>query len=181
MTDGAATLMTGKDLVWKGGAFSIYDSRWQAPGFGRSTVHRTIVEHPSVVGMVAVRDGRMALVRQFRQIVGKEILELPAGRIEPSEHPEDAARRELQEEIGMRPGRLEQVAEFYASPGYTTERVHLFYCSMLEPLPLPADDEEHIEVMWVDFDEAAGLVATGGIEDAKSILGIYIVRALLGL
>ncbi|MEE9278236.1 MAG: NUDIX hydrolase [Dehalococcoidia bacterium] len=132
---------------------------------------REVVEHrPSVVVLALDEDGRIAFVRQWRTPAGGVLLELPAGVIEPDERPEAAAARELQEEVGLKPGALERVHGFYAAPGWATEYLHGFIARDCEPSPLPADSDERVVVEFYTLGEAMRLVADGEIKDAKSIL-----------
>jgi len=86
---------------------------------------REVVEHGECVAVVAVDgDDNIILVSQYRQPIDKEILEIPAGGIDPGETPEDAVRRELQEEIGYLPEKVERLGGFYSVPGYGTEYLH---------------------------------------------------------
>jgi ADP-ribose diphosphatase len=113
-------------------------------------------------------------VRQFRHAVRKELLELPAGSIDPGETPEEAATRELREETGCKPGNLENLGGFYAAPGYCTEYLHFFRATQLEKSPLTAEDTDEIEVVPVSPSEVPGLVGSGKICDAKTIAGFRI-------
>jgi ADP-ribose pyrophosphatase len=78
-------------------------------------------------------EGKLLLVTQYRHAAGKRLLELPAGTLEPGEPPLDAVARELQEEVGQLPGKIESIGGFYVAPGYTTEYIHLFICSNSNP------------------------------------------------
>ena len=82
-------------------------------------------------------DGGIFLVKQYRHAVDEEIYEIPAGLVEEGESPEETAARELQEEIGRRPGRMERIAELYSSPGFTTEKITMFYATELSDSKLP--------------------------------------------
>ena len=98
-----------------------------------STRLREIVEHAPGAAVVAVdADGQVLLVRQPRPAVGTRLLELPAGLVDPGEEPIDTARRELQEETGFTAGHLELLAQFYTSPGFSTELLHIFVAAGLE-------------------------------------------------
>ena len=89
-------------------------------------------------------NGDVILVRQYRKPAEQDLLEIPAGGIEPGEQPDEAARRELQEETGFTPRRLEHLATFYTTPGFSTERMHLFVATGLDARRLPPDDDEDI-------------------------------------
>jgi ADP-ribose pyrophosphatase len=134
---------------------------------------RETLRHPGAVAMVPVlHDGRLALVTQYRHAAGRRLLEVPAGTLERGEEPSAAVERELREEIGMRPGRVESLGGLFVAPGYTTEYIHLFVCSGLVEARLDGDVDEDIEVEFRSLEEALAAVDTGEIADAKSVIGI---------
>lgn len=134
---------------------------------------REIVEHSDCIAVVAVdNEDRVLLVRQFRKPVEEEILEIPAGGIEPGETPAQAVRRELQEETGLFPNTLEELGGFYSAPGYCTEYLHLYLATNLIPKPLEAEDTHEIELVKVPLSEVLALINSGEIRDAKSIAGL---------
>ncbi len=140
---------------------------------GGVIAHRETIRHPGAVCMVPVDDnGNLLLVTQYRHAAGRRLLEIPAGTLEPGEQPLTAVSRELQEEIGHRPGRIEPLGGFFVAPGYTTEYIHLYVCSQLEPARLAADDDEDIEVEIRTPAEALAAIESGEICDAKSVIGI---------
>jgi ADP-ribose pyrophosphatase len=160
--------------VYQGRAVGLRMDEVEMPS-GRRTA-REVVEHPDAVVAVPLdNEGRVFLVRQFRQAVDRHLLELPAGGIEPGEAPEACVVRELREELGMRPGRVERLGGFYSAPGFCTEYLHLFLARDLKPDRLPAEDAEVIEVVRVALKEILRLIASGEIEDAKSIAGLLLV------
>jgi len=139
---------------------------------GRQTT-REIVEHESCVAIVALDDAdNVLLVRQFRKPVEKELLEIPAGGIDPGESPEDAVRREMREETGFLPRRVQRLGGFYSSPGFCTEYLYLYLASDLVAKPLKAEDTENITLVRVALSEVPELIASGAICDAKSIAGL---------
>lgn len=134
---------------------------------------REVVEHSDCVAVVPVDEqGNIILVRQFRHAVDRFLLEVPAGGIDPGEQPIDSVRRELQEEIGYFPQKLEKLGGFYATPGYGTEYLHCFVASDLVPARLVAEDTGDIELVRLSLSEIARLVASGEICDAKSIAAL---------
>ncbi len=135
---------------------------------------REVVEHSECVAVVAVDgDDNIILVSQYRQPIDKEILEIPAGGIDPGETPEDAVRRELQEEIGYLPGKVDRLGGFYSVPGYGTEYLHLFLATELAPSRLQAEDTDSITVVPVSLADMPELIESGQVCDAKSIAGLY--------
>jgi ADP-ribose pyrophosphatase len=137
------------------------------------------VSHPGAVGIVPLlEDGRVVMVRQYRHAVGGVLLEIPAGKLDTGESPEDTARRELAEEVGLKAGEMLKLAEFYNSPGYSDEYFHLFLARELSPEPGEPEADEFLEVEKIPLEEAARMISNGEIRDAKSIIGISL--AFLG-
>jgi ADP-ribose pyrophosphatase len=134
---------------------------------------REVVEHSDCVAVVALDEqGNILLVRQFRHAVDRFLLEIPAGGIDPGEEPLDSVRRELQEEIGYFPHKIDNLVGFYATPGYGTEYLHCFVATDLVPARLVAEDTDDIELVRVSPDEIPRLIASGQICDAKSIAAL---------
>ncbi len=136
---------------------------------------REIVEHRGAVALVALDDGgKLLLVRQFRKAVERVLLEIPAGTLEEGEIPLECARRELREETGYRAEAFEHLMSFYPSPGILTERLDIFLAQGLVWDPLPAPEDEAIELARLSLAEARELVKAGQICDAKSMIGILL-------
>jgi len=157
--------------VFEGRALKLRIDSVRLPS-GKETT-REIVEHENCVAIVALDDAdNILLVKQFRKPVEKELLEIPAGGIDPGESPEDAVRREMREETGFLPRDVKKLGGFYSSPGFCTEYLYLYLASDLEPKPLKAEDSENITLVRVPLKEIPGLIASGAICDAKSIAGL---------
>jgi ADP-ribose pyrophosphatase len=139
---------------------------------GRETT-REIVEHEDCVAIVALDDAdNILLVKQFRKPVEKELLEIPAGGIDPGESPEDTVRREMREETGFLPQKVEKLGGFYSTPGFCTEYLYLYLATDLVPKPLKAEDTDGITLVRAPLAEIPGLISSGAICDAKSIAGL---------
>jgi len=139
---------------------------------GRDTT-REIVEHSDCVAIIAVdADDNILLVNQFRKPVEKELLEIPAGGIDPGEDPETTVCRELREETGYLPRKVERLGGFYSTPGYCTEYLHLYLATDLIPSQLYAEDTESIRLVRVPLSQIPGLITSDRICDAKSIAGL---------
>jgi ADP-ribose pyrophosphatase len=144
-------------------------------------IHKTwdIILHPGAVAIVALtKEGDLILVQQWRRAIGKVTLEIPAGVIDPGEKPEETAQRELQEEIGQKPGQLTYLGAFYSSPGVYTEKVHLFAARDLTPSQLQGEDTDEIDIKVVPYMAALKMIEDGTICDAKTALGILMVGRL---
>jgi ADP-ribose pyrophosphatase len=141
---------------------------------------REIVEHPGAVGVLAWDGERLALVRQWRHAVGDELLEIPAGTLEPDEEPEATARRELAEEVGVRAEHWERGPSFFTAPGFCTERLTLFLATGLAADDAAAPLDEHIERVWLTLEQALGAIDQAQVTDAKSLAGIWWLARRLG-
>ena len=149
-------------------------------------VDREVVERPGAVGVVPITpQGRVLLLHQYRQPVGRPLIELPAGLLDVAgEAPVDAAQRELIEELGMRAGVLDQLTVFWNSAGWTDERTHLYLGRELQPAEPSGDfvahaEELHLEVVSLALDDAISAVHDGEITDAKTVIGLELAYARL--
>jgi len=148
---------------------------------GTSAVREKIT-HPGAVAIVPLdADGNVLMVRQYRLAADQVMLEIPAGTLELGEDPAVCAVRELQEETGYRPGKLEAVGGIFAAPGYTTEFIHLFFATDLIESRLPGDADEFIEVERVPLSQAIAWVMDGTLIDGKSVSGLLKVARKLGV
>src|SRR5205085_12052196 len=148
-----------------------------------STFRRDLVHHPGAVSIVPVDDDRsVLLVRQYRAAIDRDLLEIPAGKRDvEGEAPELTARRELEEEVGMRAGRLERLAEFFNTPGFCDEYHYVFMALDLEACStsLQGIEEQHMTVEKIALDDVPAMIAAGTIQDAKTIIGLALAREAL--
>jgi ADP-ribose pyrophosphatase len=157
--------------LFKGRAFNIRIDTVITADKREST--REIVEHCACIAVIAVdANGDILLVRQYRKAIEKELLEIPAGGIDPGEDPETAVKRELQEEIGYLPGRVEQLGGFYSSPGFCTEYLYLFLATDLKPSRLYAEDTPGIETVRIKPQQIRSMIKSAEICDSKSVAGL---------
>ena len=121
-------------------------------------------------------DGRVVLVRQYRHPAGRELLEIPAGVVEPGETPEDCIARELVEETGYEAADIRPLLEFYPSPGIVSERIHVFIARALTHRGDAQEEDEGITVVETEFEEALRMVRYGEITDAKTVIALLAAR-----
>ncbi len=141
--------------------------------------HYEIVEHKPAVAVIALREGRMLFVRQPRPAVGLAPLEIPAGLIEPGEDPLEAAKRELAEETGLT-GELSFLFSYYVSPGFTDEKTYVFLAQDLRPAQAEPDEDEAIQVVWLEPEEALRLHQRGEAAfSATGLVGVLYYYAFL--
>ncbi len=139
---------------------------------------REVVEHvDSAAAVPLLEDGRVVMVEQWRYPVGRALLEIPAGILEPGEEPAEAMRRELTEEIGYAAGRLELLLSVYLAPGYCQELIHIFLAQDLQPAEATPDDDEILRVNKMPFEDAVAACLRGELTDAKTVVGLLAVVA----
>jgi len=141
---------------------------------------REVVEHRAAVCVLPITVSSLLLVRQFRYAVGEETLEVCAGLVEEGENLEEAAAREMQEELGYLPKTLSKIGGFYVSPGFCTEFLTLFLA--MDPIPSrrPQDDDEDVRAVEVPFEKVAPLLSSGVVRDAKTFAALSWYMALVG-
>lgn len=141
---------------------------------------REIVEHPGGVAIIALTSNdSLFLVKQYRKAVEDFVLEIPAGKLELNEEPRETAIRELKEEIGMESNKLTYLSEFYTSPGYCNEKIHLYLAEDLEKGEFEPEPGEFLEVLEFKIDELIKMIEIGEIIDSKTIIGIFIAKKII--
>jgi len=139
-------------------------------------VEREVIEHPGAAVMLPLGGDRIWLVRQPREVVGEELVELPAGKLNGGEVL-DTAKRELREEIGKSAATWQHLTTFYASPGFTNEQIHAYLATDLSDDPLEAEEEERIEVVSEPLERIDDVIRS--CSDAKSLLTLLWFRAYI--
>jgi ADP-ribose pyrophosphatase len=174
-SDKPAVRVVSHRRVYDGKILSLEVDEIQEEGGAKGL--REVVRHRGSVAALPVDDdGRVALVRQYRHPVGQALWEAPAGLLEKGESPEEAIRREIEEEVGRRAGEIERLAVFYPTPGFCDEVLHLFRATRLVETPLRPDDDEILEVKWFALDEAREMLRAGEVRDAKTLIALLMER-----
>jgi ADP-ribose pyrophosphatase len=146
------------------------------PGGVRGT--REIVRQSgSVAALPVLEDGRIVLVRQYRYAVDAFVWELPAGRRDAGEAPESGARRELEEEVGLRAGSLEPLMVLWTTPGFCDEVMHLFRATQLERVPPRPEADERIEPTTFTLADALAMMQRGEIREGKTVVALLLEQA----
>ncbi len=168
-------ILVSKQSIYKG---KIFDIRIDEIREGDIKYKREIVVHKgSAVVIPVFEDGTVALVRQYRHAAGTYLLEICAGTLNAGEDPEIGARRELEEEIGVAAGKMEKLSEFYVSPGFLTEKMHLYLATELTETSQNLEADEILTVERHSLASLLEMVKNGEIEDAKTIVGITLAAA----
>ncbi len=163
-------MLKKREVVFKGRVFTVTVDEVELDG---RVLRRDVVHHPGAVAMlVRDRQGRFLFVRQYRHPAGQRLIEIPAGTLEEGESPDETALRELKEEGGIIARNLKFVTKFYVAPGYTTELIHLFYVDEFDIVENEPEEDEDIEILWIEDEEALRMVRRGEIVDAKTIIAL---------
>lgn len=169
-----------EELLLTASRFQVFRSRRQLPD-GRIRT-REVVRHPGAVVILPLVDAdHVCLIRNFRVTAGRELIELPAGTLEPPEPHADTARRELLEETGYQAATWRLLTSFYLSPGILDERMYLYLAEQLTAGAPHREPGEEIENLIVPWREALEWAETGRIEDAKTLVGLLLGARLLGV
>lgn len=162
--------------VYEGKVVSLDVDEVSEPGGVQGT--REVVRQPgSVAALPVLSDGRVVLVRQYRYAVDASVWELPAGRRDAGETPEAGARRELEEEVGLRAATLEPISTFWTTPGFCDEVMHLFRATSLEAVPARPEPDERIEQATFTLPEALAMVRRGEIREGKTLVALLLEAA----
>jgi ADP-ribose pyrophosphatase len=166
------------ETIYKGKVFDILEAEILHDDI---RYKREIVTHRGSCVIIPVfPDKTVALVRQYRYPANKFLLEIPAGTLDPNEDPMVGAARELEEEIGAVAETIEKLTEFYVSPGFLTEKMHLYLATGLTETAQRLEEDEILSIERYSFPEAFELIRTNQIEDAKSMIGIIFAGARFG-
>ena len=159
--------------IYRGHVVTLVTGEFRTPE--GEPITRDIVRHPGAVSIVPVDGSDVVLVRQYRAAVGREILEIPAGKLDiDGEPPEVAAVRELEEEVGFTTDHLVHLSSFYNSVGFSDEFSHVYLATELSEVPTDRQgpEEAHMTIERLPLADVAGAVADGRIEDAKTVIGL---------
>lgn len=173
------TQTLSSEIVFKGRVFEVRKDSIAEDGI---QYDREVITHNGSAVIVPVfDDNTIALVKQYRHAAGKFLLEVPAGSLDVDEEPEIGAARELEEEIGVVAEKLEQISEFYVSPGFLAEKMFVFLATGLTETAQNLDPDEIVVVRRLSFETAGEMIQNGQIEDAKTIIGITLAAKSLGI
>lgn len=173
--DGPRARRRSSRRIYTGKVLSLDVDEVEEPG-GVHT-RREVVRHAGSVAVLAIQDdGKIVLVRQYRYPVDAFVWELPAGRLDDGESPEQAAQRELQEEIGFKAGQLQKMAFFHTTPGFCDESMHVFRATGLVASKAQGDEDERIEVQAFTLSDLEAMIDRGEIREGKTLVAILLER-----
>jgi ADP-ribose pyrophosphatase len=154
--------------IYQGRAFTVRKDRVRLPDGGETDLD--IVEHTGAVTILPIdMGGNIWFVRQYRHAARIALLELPAGTLEPGEHPEECASREIREEIGMGTRNLQKIGTFYMAPGYSSEFMHVYLATDLYEAPLAGDIDEFLAIERIPIPQVFEMIQSGKFIDGKTL------------
>ncbi|MGN1103704.1 MAG: NUDIX hydrolase [Candidatus Coproplasma sp.] len=157
-------------LIFNGKILSLYVDSVRLPD-GREA-RRECVRHHGGACVLFVKEGKIALVKQYRYLYGKEIYEIPAGKMDEGEQPDLAAQRELKEETGYL-AEVKHLLDIYPTPGYTDEIIHIYFAENGEYVGEKLDEGEFLNCQFFAIDDVLKMIESGEICDAKTVSAVY--------
>lgn len=168
-----------RNIIYRGKVFDIIVDELEYFESKNHTI-REVVQHPGgAVVLGLLQDQRIILIKQYRYPIDKFIYELPSGKLDQGEDPKVCAIRELEEETGFKPERIELLTYIYTSPGFCTEKLYIYLAENLQKKKQNLEEGEVLSVEFKTIDEAVDMILKGEIVDAKSIAGIMIAEKIL--
>ncbi|HEX3044519.1 MAG TPA: NUDIX hydrolase [Bacillota bacterium] len=168
-----------KELIYQGKYLAYHLDHVLLPNGHTAT--REYLHHPGAIAAVPLlEDGSVILVEQFRYPIESVLLEIPAGKLEQNEAPEECVKRELREEIGYEPGRLTHLLSVWTTPGFTDEIIHLYLATDLKPAADEADPDEFLNIVRLTKPELLAHLNSGNVIDGKTSLALSMM-SLRGL
>ena len=162
-----------KEYLYNGKILSLRKDQVLLPDGNKAV--REVVEHSGGSCIVCEMNDKILLVKQFRYPYGKELYELPAGKLNEGESPEQTAIRELEEEGGVIAERVEKMFEVYPTPAYTNEIIRIYRAINVRKSTQHLDDDEFLECCWFDKDTLREMIKKGEIKDAKTLIALLAI------
>ncbi|GAB0280165.1 NUDIX hydrolase [Staphylococcus pseudintermedius] len=158
-----------KEFIYKGKIIEVEKHKVSLPN--NETAYREVVKHNGAVAICALTpDQQVILVKQYRKALEQELLEIPAGKLEPGEDRESAAMRELEEETGYKAKKLTLIGEVYGTPGFSNEKISVYFADNLVEGKVNLDEDEFVEKVLYSLDDVKKAVEARTIEDAKTFI-----------
>lgn len=168
----------GRKLMYRGSVIDVYQDDILTPA--GKVAHWDFIGHKGAAAVVAVKaDGKLVMVRQYRNALDRETIELPAGARDYIGEPTiDCARRELREETGYKAGSLEYLMTLRTTIAYCDELIDVYLATELEKTEQELDEDEVIDVVEYDIEELCDMIYNGTLQDAKTVAGIMAYKNL---
>lgn len=169
-----------RELIHKGHIIDVYTDTMEVPN--GNTAKWDFISHKGAAAIVPVnKEGKIIMVKQYRNAIEQFTLEIPAGGLNPGEDMATCAARELEEETGYRSEKIEHLFDLYTTVAFCNEKIGIFYTEDLIPSKQSLDEDEFVEVQAYSLDELVSFIFSGKIVDAKTIAAILAYKAKKGL
>lgn len=145
---------------------------------GSNSVREEIL-HCGGACAIAMDGGEIFFVSQYRLAAGRDLIEIPAGKLNEGEDPLEAAKRELIEEVGIKAEKMSLIASVYPSPGYTNELIHIYFCEAFTKTKQKLDEGEFLNVLKIPYEKAFKMIETGEINDGKTVIALLYLKNYL--
>ena len=162
-------------IAWQGTFFAVSHVQVRLPSGEEKP--REIVRHPGGAAVIAVRDGRLCLVRQYRVPQGRVTIEIPAGKRDGAETPRQTAARELEEETGYVADSLEYIASTSGMPGFSDEITRIYFAHGLHRGDSDPDSDEFVQVVWLPIDDVYQAIRADVVTDVKTVVAVMAYKA----
>ena len=159
-----------KEYLYKGKILSLRKDIALLPN--GNTAIREVVVHSGGSAILCEKDGKILLVKQFRYPYGEEIYELPAGKLNEGETPEQTAIRELEEECGLKAEKIEKMFDVYPTPAYNTEIISIYRVLEFKKTCVRLDEDEFLSSVWIEKEKLKTMIDNGEIKDAKTLIAL---------
>lgn len=159
-----------KNFIYKGKILNLRKDEVMLPN-GKGGI-REFVEHSGGSAILCEKDGKILLVKQFRYPYGQDLYEIPAGKLNAGEDPEQTAIRELEEEGGVKAKRVEKLFDVYPTPAYTNEVIRIYKAVEIEKTKAHLDEDEFLDAIWIDKNKIKDMIERGEIKDAKTLIAL---------
>lgn len=158
------------DVIYKGRILTLLKDKVSLPD-GKESV-REIIEHSGGSAVLCEKDDKILMVRQFRYAYKEEVWEIPAGKVNKGEDAKETAYRELEEEGGVKAGKMELLFTVYPSPGYTNEILRIYKATDISEGTVKLDEDEFLASCWVEKSRLSEMIKNGEIKDAKTLIAL---------
>ena len=163
------------ELLHRGRVVSVYQDKAELEN--GAVVSREVVRHSGGVTVLAIENGEVLFVRQFRYPFAENLYELPSGKLEPGEDPAACGLRELREETGYRAEKLSKLGVIYPSPGYIDEKLHIYFAECLTYEGQRLDENEFLTNIRIPYEKAIEMCLSGELKDAKTVTGLLLYHS----
>jgi len=167
------------DVVFEGKILKVRVDKVKLPN-GKKSV-REVVEHPGAVVVIPMIKDKVIMVKQYRYPIDKILIELPAGKLDDGESPEECAQRELEEETGYKAKKMIYLGKIYTSPGFSNEIIYIFLAEDMEKGERKTDEDELLNVVEKNFEDVVKECLNGEIEDAKTVAAVLKLWVMKGV